>query len=107
MRGVTPKLASKSDLRVVHYKGPRATCQQELELSQFKSRQKLRLESGLVRQTTPDIRAILWLCTKGPTQVSLTYIRFYVDSDVVTTPTIKNSPLLQRLCQKPCQNPER
>src|ERR1043166_7760625 len=53
MRGVTPKLASKYDLRVVHYKGTRATCQQELELSQFKSQQKLRLQSALVRRQHP------------------------------------------------------
>src|SRR5437588_2468835 len=66
MRGVTPKLASKYDLRVVHYKGTRATCQQELELSRFKSRQKLRLESALVRPTTSDFALFCRLGSAGP-----------------------------------------
>src|SRR5881275_3510646 len=65
MRGVTPKLASKYDLRVVHYKGTRATCQQELELSQFKSWQWLRLEAHLGGKRHPTFALFCRLGSAG------------------------------------------
>src|SRR5437016_3388464 len=65
MRGVTPKLESKYDLRVVHYKGTRATCQQELELSRFKSWQWLRLEAHLGDKRHPTFALFCRLGSAG------------------------------------------
>ena len=46
MRGVTPKLSIKGDLRVKHYKDMRTTCQQQLELKKFKSWKAASLPRG-------------------------------------------------------------